>query len=754
TLTKDSKWKYTFTVTASKEWINEENRAFPITIDPTVVTSASVDTCVLSNDNTDYNTASVMVIGNFWGSVDSTAFVKFNSLPQIPSGYTLADAKAVFFVSVLDNSSNVDFSVGVYEATEEWAQYNDEKGVYETQVNHNNRYDYFDEGSPVDCVKITSTGIKKWNITSLYEKWVSGITNYGICVKPIDVSSEAKVFIQLSAIENVSNYVEPQLEVTYVCNIGVEDYYGYVNNTIGNTGNSYVNTYNGSLTYINHLTSITNQSLQYDINMVYNSIEKTWKPSFSESITLDNSDGFIRYLWRDPDGTSHSFAPYIQRNAFGDIVYYQIASTGELQSVNNPTVFYPEDDIDYVLTKTTSGDFILRNYDGTQKYFDSSGKLTKFCNTTGDVLYFHYIKQHNNSNMIPRVSSIVCKSADGTITDQIRFDYNTAYNNLCYVYNVQTQMEISIDWLTSWRIESISYNYENQDIYNTIEFAYYSSSILLGSIIDSSAQKEIIYLKDDNNRYCGIEEFVNDTKNKVFTIQYNDNQTIVMDNGTNFESELDDLISAKFNFDKKGRKLTVIEENISQSYAYDDSILPNDSYYSIAYSSNVNYEPYASADEAAIAFAKMYYSSSYYIRHEYGAYIYSCTFNNKTTYNFTNIVYGAPHNVFVYTDTQDQRNFIASIHTHPCIEEFSETDIDNYEKNEENGYLIVPGNILKRYNVLDDSITTIGTYTPITLTAKRQELLRLRFANSWQVHISSNCEYCNDSTLWPNTFNG
>ena len=746
TLTKDSKWKYTFTVKADPEWINEEERQLPVKIDPTVTVNDNiVDTFTMlgarGEEENGLGGLESVIIGNFMGNYyfDVGGYYRFNSPLVVPKGKVLLKADLVLSCTYFENLKKENLYVGVYRASGYW----DENSTYSTMNN------LYDASVLYDNIQIQSVGTYNWDITSLYELWMKGESNYGLCVKAVGIADDAEINIRLATHENPTEANRPLLEITYEDVIGVEDYYAYLENTLGDVGKSYVNLYNGSLTYVNHLTSIeVGPNLTYNIDMVYNSIENEWRPSFAESIESYNQNGIEKYIWKDADGTIHRFEPCVEKDEVCNYKYYHYNSNNQKVSVEVPTIFYPKDDIDYVLIKTENNEFILSDYDGNQKMFDCQGCLSKICDTQGNVLYFYYIREHESSNEIPSLSSIIHKSTNGIITEKVRFDYDTD-NDLRYVYNIQSGMEISVNWLANWQVGSITFNYENQDVYNIVQFAYYSSSDFLYLMVDNSIGKKLDYTKNDNNEYFKLDIINNNVEEKQYSVQYNDNESIITDCGTNFNSDTDDFAVATYTFDFKGRK--VVTDHI-----YDDDLAPEATYYTITYNTNVYKEPYNSAEAAAIAFSQRYYSSSYYIRHEYGAYIFSSTFNNMTTFNYTNIVYGDPHDVEFYIKLNDNRNFVASVHTHPNSDEFSETDIEVCENNERIGYLMIPGNTLLRYNFSDNSTTTLDTYTPIVLTEKEKELLQLRFNTSWQNHISKGCEKgfnCNNSTLWPNTSN-
>ena len=745
TLTENGKWKYTLTVTANPEWINDTEREFPVKIDPTVLANPEkeniIDTFIM--DGVDYSSLTYMIVGDFMQYNNVPGFVKFNSMPNISAGNVLLNAKFTMFLCGIENYDGINFSLGVYEADSVW----DQNSAQELDPDKS----YY-VGDVLDNVPVLEEGEYVWEITTLYKKWENGNINNGICIKTTNLSASNEVGVRIVTAEHSEPVMRPNLEITYTSPIGLENYYAYTENTLGEFGESYVNLYNGSLTYINHLTSVEiGENLTYDINMVYNSIEKKWKPSFEENLKLYDEDGIERYIWTDADGTPHSFTAYLQKNYLGVNIPYEATFTGELINVVNPVTFYPEDDIDYVLIQTENDEFILRDYQGNQKFFDREGKLTKICNSLGDMLYFYYIKQSNNESQIPRLSSIAYKSVNGTLTEQIRFEYTASfYNKLCYIYNIQSQDEINISWSTTKKIDSISYNIENHASTENINFNY-STNGFLKTATDSVTQDKLDFSMYTSGKHVGISTFLNNIKIKEYTIQYNTSNTTMIDCGTNLESENDNFIYVIYQFDAKGRKLTATFGNEATDYTYDDSILPDNLYYSVIYHQNIFKEPFNSTDDAATYFAKKYYYSSYYIRHEYGATIYSVNHNNTQTYNFTNIIYGSVHEVKVYFNMTVGGDVEGDIHTHPFDSSYSDDDKNGSVGN---GYLVIPDLSIKKFNYesQEEHESTIS-FSPNELTNTEKSLLRERFEDSWQVHVASDCtaesDCDNHADEWP-----
>lgn len=574
TLTKDSKWKYTFTVKADPEWINEEERQLPVKIDPTVLVNTVAgnisDTFIM--DEYDYSAFDYMIVGNFMDFYyDVPGFIKFEGWPTVPENHILVDAKLSLYINYVERLNDVNLTLGVFEATSDEWETNPTASMSEAR-------DWYTTES-TDVIPITTEKEYVWNITPLYEKWTKDAdTNNGLCIKAVNLPQAHSANVRIKTAEHTEDFLRPKLEITYTDIIGVEDYYAYAENTLGDVGKSYVNLYNGSLTYINHLTSIeVGPNLTYDIDMVYNSIEKVWTPSFNESITMIDYNTYDNepvndmrddvYYWRDTDGTSHAFTIYMEKNYWGEYIPYNIETGNLTQTWNPQKIFYPEDDIDYVLIKTENDEYILRDYQGNQKMFDSDGRLSKICDAQGEVLYFQYWDDGN-------LASLFRKNQNNKIVEMVGFNYKSN-NRLAFVYNYQNQLEISLDWYNASLINYVLYKFEEQEAHNRVGFSYnykdngyvpYAITFRVNNIQDSL---EYEYDGSENKitKIIGRSNGVFESEN---IIEYLPNKTIHTNNAIEFE----------YTFDTKGRM-------VISDHTYDDSLMPDISYYYISYNQNI-----------------------------------------------------------------------------------------------------------------------------------------------------------------------
>ncbi|MFR3309836.1 MAG: hypothetical protein ACLTTQ_04410, partial [Christensenellales bacterium] len=121
---------YTLTVTADSEWINTEERAFPVTVDPTVSTSSSgSDNTVTTDffydndtavDNTDKD---YWLLGHFNEYGTFYNYIKFNEIPDVP--YNNRKVAAYIYIitatSPTESTAN-EFNLFIQRALPNWRE--------------------------------------------------------------------------------------------------------------------------------------------------------------------------------------------------------------------------------------------------------------------------------------------------------------------------------------------------------------------------------------------------------------------------------------------------------------------------------------------------------------------------------------------------------------------------------------------------------------------------------------------------------
>lgn len=549
TLVQTSKWKYTLTVTANANWINNE-ATLPVKIDPTITANSLVeDTFVMAGETDDYSDLESMFVGKFMG-METFAFVRFNTIPAVPDGYVLSDAKATFLNNIY---SDINLNIAIYECTANWWSSTN-------TLNYANASQKYNSEAPVDCINVTTSGIYEWNVTSLYKKWCENTSsNKGVCLKSVVVpTSEMKANLMTS--ENSTGYKIPQLEISYFSIAGVENNHAYFDTSLGVAGIGYINAYDGKLTLVSGITATVDEIMPYSIGVVYNSVNKTWIYSFDEYVSL--ASGTTIFEWRDADGTLHYFSPYIEKNYWGADVYYEIApQTGNKFQVIEPTEFYDEDGLGLTLRINDNGEYIISDDKGNKKVFDSNGRLSYITDTFGNTRKFKYT--NNNLSEISLIPNGL------TEISQIKLTYES--NALKTIINVQAKTRANIVWAND-RISKIEHIAEHNEptLVNTAEYEYDIAGRLTNAK-DKATQKYICY-EYTNGKVTKISEYGSDGVTSYLgqqaTIQYDNYKTTFCDLGS--ESDTDDLLTI-YMFDKKARLNTVYTCNVDETIIYGSS---------------------------------------------------------------------------------------------------------------------------------------------------------------------------------------
>ena len=314
-LEQNSKWKYTLTVTASPEWINAENRAFPVTIDPAIGTSRSNIICFYETEGNVLQGGMIMHAGEL-----SKIYFKLSSLPKLPKSAYVTGANINMYCN-----SGADTYIGAYKILNGWSS----STIKPTTVDSVGVF----ADSPVDYVYIEdATEWNKqfctWNIVDIVRGWYSN-ANYGVGFNTVNATYTSATF---SSMTYDSLSCRPFISIEYRDMKGVESYWTYISQNAGSAGNGTINLATGNLMFEISTLTTTENIFGYTPSIIYNSAiagkqyeypnamigywgsyaAKGFKMNFHETLIKDsfiNSVGTNEtyYVWADSDGTEHYF---------------------------------------------------------------------------------------------------------------------------------------------------------------------------------------------------------------------------------------------------------------------------------------------------------------------------------------------------------------------------------------------------------------------------------------------------------------
>ena len=178
--------KYEFTVTADEEWINKDERVFPVVIDPTLVDIAQQnDTYVNSAaPSTNYGRNHDLYISN-----TRETYVNY-TLPKLPSGANITQATIAmpYYYNVVNDKA---INISAYQITSYWS---------ETGVTWNSKPSM--ASTPLDTQPVYADGpsesdpaYARFYVTNAVKSWYTGTTNYGFAFKRAGGDNNSVIFI-------------------------------------------------------------------------------------------------------------------------------------------------------------------------------------------------------------------------------------------------------------------------------------------------------------------------------------------------------------------------------------------------------------------------------------------------------------------------------------------------------------------------------------------------------------------------------
>ncbi|WP_336788309.1 DNRLRE domain-containing protein [Paenibacillus sp. MMO-177] len=310
-------------VIPNQDWLNDNDRVYPVTIDPTIVkfqpNSSLQDTNIRSAFPTQTGpTESTLGVGLYKDTTQTNvirSLIKFD-VSALPAGAAILTADLNLWLAAVSN--NTDIGVTLHGMTTAWTETDSSWTKATSTVSWTKQGGDFNTSQlyTQNVSSLTDLSVNyRWALSpTTIETWINDSTrNKGFLLKSnSETVNSYKKFISSDDTVNV-NYT-PLLSVTYypASRLGLEDYWTYDNHSLTN-GTSYTNLGTG-----NNVIQYTDYSLdekgdtQLDLTRTYNSKAVETSPlgygwSFTGSDTVVEATGAGIILYTDSDGTSHKF---------------------------------------------------------------------------------------------------------------------------------------------------------------------------------------------------------------------------------------------------------------------------------------------------------------------------------------------------------------------------------------------------------------------------------------------------------------
>ena len=604
TLTQSGNNTYSLTVSVDPEWMNEDGRAYPVTIDPPIYPKTGttvVDTYV----NSYSPTQAPELVSHLYAGNTTHLYWKSTDMPTLPNDAYITGAEFSLNIIYVPEGT-YDSYMGIFQVTSDWDEtlcWNDyasstPKGDFDPDS-----YTDFNVVSVVD--NETDSEWLTWDVTSIVKNWYAGNPNYGITVSDIRGGTESYSARNIKFHSNGSEMANrPQLCISYKDMRGVEEYWTTTSQSVGIAGAGHVNNATGDLTFMIGTLTSTDNLMPYTPTLTYNSAIADYPSSYqyAEVPYLQSTAGFgfkwsmfesivertyygagnttvTYYVWSDADGTEHYFTPCL--DAEGNTIYKD--EDGLQLTLTVGTSYYKITDTSNTVrtfTRTTSDSSNIKAGGVLSTITDASGNCISFNpNEWGRMTYITFIPYNGSEISSLRVTYNANAKVNrilNTVTQEaVLLYYSSTYNgtdislfNSGYlrkvVYAHQTGSTSSSNW--SDFMQNGSNDYITVDA--TATYSYDSTGRLI-TARDELSGYEVNY-GYTNGKVTSITEKAGSSAEvgQQILLSYYDNYTEVRTSGTDDLISTSDDIITRYVFDNSGRTITAYSMDVNGTTIY------------------------------------------------------------------------------------------------------------------------------------------------------------------------------------------
>ena len=549
--------KYTVTVTADKEWINDKSREFPVVIDPTVkldVSRADINDVYVDTADPTYSHmySHYLYVGK--NSLGTTrTYIKYN-LPDLPDCSIVAEAFLVLQQYEHDPGSGDTNYIYAYDCgTNSWESETinwNNQPMSKTDLSQYTVLDYQMYVNNTTSGSTITAAQYIFDITKAAKNWYENGINNGVMLASADESITKKSRFCSSEYSTNSDFF-PSVVVSYVNNTGIEDYWTYKTVDLGRSGAVYVCDYNGSLAYVHNDVTTSGNRMPASVSHVFSNDRTYFGGTYGnmkigvgyrldimeQVIELDSStalyDADYRLKFIDGDGTVHYF-----------------------KTTDTTNKYAHEFNEKLIITKQTSGQYIMSDEEGNQKIFSKGGFLLKILDSNLNSVTISY----SSNDQITKVTDGAGKEITFTYTDNYLTGITdpagrtTTFNFAVQDDGTQTGYLRSIQYPDG---KTTTFYYNSNAGGRMFQIIAHDSSDVVFSVKDVVCKSKTFYRVETVTRRGAPVSGVKTTENKL-TFTYNNGETQVTDmyGKTNY-----------IYFDNTGHTVNVRDHESNTSYA-------------------------------------------------------------------------------------------------------------------------------------------------------------------------------------------
>lgn len=510
------------------DWLMKEEISYPVVIDPTITNllqdSSVKDTYIYPGDTgVNKNAQDILKAGvekKNGSDVVNRTLIKFE-LPNLGTGSQVIDAKMILIGYHTTSNEPISHIMEIRRVTAPWTEENANWSNMSTNFD-SSRVDgaFYAYRSYMDSLGIIYPQYCIADLTDLVKNWYKNNDNNGIMIK---TSNEIYTTDNIAAFYSKNNTFndfnpKPLLQITYRNQNGLESYMKYSTQNLTN-GKSYINLYNGNMTFCYDVGRINSLIMPMALKLYYNTNDVVLTNNYDlgigfkfniyqtiKKIQIDDTD-YLELL--DEDGTLHYFSS--TKKTYDE--------NGTINQTQEQNTYYDEDGLELSIKEFSNYYLLTDKYDTIMRFNknSSSSYLSSITDSSGHQCIITY----DTSNRITEITasnneSITIQYGTNTITITSPFD------NVVLTYSNDKPVSITSNLGTT----TLQYNSQNLiskiiDVSGkSISFDYYSKSPYKVQQISEYGTSNNLGRKESYN-YKFSSTTVKDNENKVQTYTFN-----------------------------------------------------------------------------------------------------------------------------------------------------------------------------------------------------------------------------------------